>query len=247
MTPYYEQDGIAIYHADCRDVFCHLGRVDACVTDPPYNVRQDDIPIDGRSGMRRDFGTWDQDWDAAAFLARVGAMIRPGGSLVAFTSDRLLSEFRNADGWKPRGTVVWVKPNAAPAARPGYMQTTELIVWLQKPGAAATWNATGYTPNVLTYPRCAGHERTEHPTQKPEALIAELIARHTNPGDHILDPYMGSGTTLAAAKRLGRFAIGIDVNESYCEIAARRLQQSALPLDAPAVPPATQSDLLGGL
>lgn len=231
MTPYYEQDGVTIYHGDCADVFRWLPRVDHVVTDPPYNVRAEDIALEGRSAMKRDFGAWDQEWQAGPFLTRVGLLVRPGGTLLAFTSDRLLSSFREAEGWKARGTLVWVKTNPAPHPRPAYVQATELIVWLQKDGASAVWNGSGYTPNVLTYGACSGLERTKHPTQKPEALLCELIARHTNIGERILDPFMGSGTTLIAAKRLGRTAIGIEIDEQYCEIAAKRLSQGALPME----------------
>lgn len=231
MKPYYSEGGIEIYHGDCEDVFGHLGRVNHVVTDPPYNVRAEDIALEGRSAMKRDFGAWDEGWQPRLFLDRVGLMVHAGGSLLAFTSDRLLSTFREAPGWKPRGTLVWVKTNPAPHPRPSYVQATELIVWLQREGGAAVWNGTGYTPNVLTYGACSGLERTKHPTQKPEALIVELIARHTNPGDKILDPFMGSGTTLVAAKRLGRRAIGIEINEQYAEVAAKRLAQGALPME----------------
>lgn len=231
MTPYYSEDGINIYHGDCADLFRTVGRVDHVITDPPYNVRAEDIALEGRSAMRRDFGQWDEAWEAAPFLARVGLLVRPGGTLLAFTSDRLLSKFREADGWKPRGTIVWVKTNPAPNPRPMYVSAVEYLVWLQKDGAAAVWNGTGYTPNVLSYGTCAGLERTAHPTQKPEALLCELISRHTNPNDKILDPFMGSGTTLVAAKRLNRKAIGIELEEKYCEIAAKRLSQGALPLE----------------
>jgi site-specific DNA-methyltransferase (adenine-specific) len=75
-------------------------------------------------------------------------------------------------------------------------------------------------------------QRHLHPTQKPVALMAWIIANWTKPGDLILDPYMGSGPVLRAAKDLGRRAIGIEIEERYCEIAARRLGQEVLPLEA---------------
>jgi hypothetical protein len=69
-----------------------------------------------------------------------------------------------------------------------------------------------------------------HPTPKPVALLCYLIDKVSRPGDLILDPFMGSGTTLVAAKRLGRRAIGIEIEEKYCEIAARRIQEASMPL-----------------
>lgn len=230
IKPYYLDDksGIAIFNCDCREVLPTLGRVDHVITDPPYNVRSADIELEGRSAMKRDFGKWDEEWQAAPFVDSLTPIVRAGGSLLSFTSDRLISQFRETNGWKPRGTLVWVKDNPAPHPRPAYVQATEFVVWLQREGAAAVWNGNGYTLNVLRASVCAGDERTEHPTQKPLNLITELIQRHTNTDDLILDPFMGSGTTLRAAKDLGRRAIGIELEEKYCEIAALRLAQEVL-------------------
>lgn len=229
MKPYYEHAGITIYHGDCLGTLTSL-RADSVITDPPYNVRSDDIELEGRSAMKRDFGAWDERWSPDAFLASALSVLPKGGSLLSFTSDRLISRFREAAGWKPRGTILWEKLNPAPSPRPGYVSAVEYIVWLQRDGAKAVWNGTGYTPNILRYAVCAGLEREAHPTQKPEALMCELVARHTAPGSVVLDPFMGSGTTLVASKRLGRNAIGIELEEKYCEIAAKRLAQGALPL-----------------
>lgn len=231
MTPYYEQSGITIYHGDCREILRSIPYADAVITDPPYNVRAEDIDLEGRAPMKRDFGAWDQDWSPASLLAQTWPILPSGGSLLAFTSDRLLTAYRTATDWAPRGTMVWEKTNPAPHPRPAYVSATEWIVWLQKPGQAAVWNGNGYTLNILRHPICAGFDRFAHPTQKPEPLLMDLIARHTNNGAVILDPFMGSGTTLVAAKRLGRKAIGIELEEKYCEIAATRLQQEALPLE----------------
>jgi DNA modification methylase len=243
MTPYYEQDGLTIFLGDCREVLPQIGQVDHVITDPPYNVRADDIELEGRSAMKRDFGAWDQEWQPDPFLSAVAPLVRKGGTLLGFTSDRLLSAFREAEGWRPRGTLVWVKTNPAPHPRPAYVQATELIVWLARDGAPAVWNGNGYTLNVLTYGACSGLERTTHPTQKPEDLLCALVTRHTDANDLILDPFMGSGTTLVAAKRLGRRAIGIELEERYCEIAAQRLSQGALFAPEPRSEPATGRSL----
>ncbi len=228
MTPYYDDGkGIQIYLGDCRDVLPGLGPVDHVITDPPYNVRATDIDLEGRSAMRRDFGEWDEKWSPCESLAQWHGVMRKGGSVLAFCSDRLISEYRTAM-FKPRGTLVWLKDNPPPSPRPGYVQATEWIVWLQKEGERAVWNADGYTPNVLRYPVCGGNERGEHPTQKPLSLLRELVLRHTDSGETILDPFMGSGTTLRAAKDLGRKAIGIELEEKWCEVAAKRLSQEVL-------------------
>jgi site-specific DNA-methyltransferase (adenine-specific) len=227
VKPYYEQSDATIYLGDCRDIMPSL-RADSVIADPPYNVRAEDIALSGRSAMKRDFGEWDENWRPEPFLELSASIVPNGGTLLAFTSDRLLSAYRECAAWKPRGTIVWEKTNPAPHPRPAYVQATEWIVWLAKDGAAAVWNGNGYTINILRYAACGGNEREAHPTQKPEMLLVELVARHTAYGSIVLDPFMGTGTTLVAARRLGRKAIGVEINERYCEIAAVRLQQDTL-------------------
>ncbi len=231
MKPYYDREGITIYHADCRDVLPALadGSIDLVLTDPPYNVRAEDIELRGRAPMLRDFGAWDEDWHPQELLSEASRLLVPGGSLLSFTSDRILAEFR-VGPLKPRGTVVWWKTNPAPHPRPQYVSATEWIVWLSKPGAAATWNGNGYVVNVLREAACGGDERGEHPTQKPIKLVRELTLRHSNPDHLLLDPFMGTGTTLRAAKDLGRRAVGIEIEERWCEDAATRLSQEVLAL-----------------
>jgi DNA modification methylase len=74
-------------------------------------------------------------------------------------------------------------------------------------------------------PICGGSERTKHPTQKPLSIVERMVRISSNEGDTVLDPFLGSGTTLVAAYRLGREATGIEISEEYCELAARRLEQ----------------------
>lgn len=227
--PYYDRDGVTLYCGDCLDVLPWLvaGSVDLVLTDPPYNLRAEDIALDGRAPMLRDFGEWDEDWSPAPHMQAWHRVLRVGGSVLVFTSDRLLSDYRRGP-FKPRGTVVWQKENPAPHPRPAYVQATEWIAWLQKEGAAATWNAGGYTLNIERDAAPSGVERTTHPTQKPIDLTRRLIQRHSNVGDTVLDPFAGSGTTLRAAKDLGRRAIGIEINPDYCAIAVERLRQGVL-------------------
>ena len=86
-----------------------------------------------------------------------------------------------------------------------------------------------YDTNVIECGKAPQDERWGHPTPKPEALMVKVVSMFG--GDVLIDPFAGSGTTLVAAKRIGKRAIGIEVDEAYCEIAARRLSQGALPLE----------------
>ena len=230
LVPYYWQDDITLYHGDCAEVLPKLdaGSVDLVFTDPPYLLsNMVDIPFTTRADMIRDFGEWDRQWTPDLLLAESARLLVPGGSLLSFTSDKLLSWFAH-EGLKHRGTVAWEKSNPPPQPRPGYMSALEFIAWLQKPGAPATWNGNGAQRNILKFPICSGEERTEHRTQKPLALIKDLILRHSDPGDLILDPYVGSGTTLRAAKDLGRRAVGIELREDFCVLTVKRLGQDVL-------------------
>lgn len=223
MKTYYEQDGITIYHGDCSDVFCHLGRVDSVITDPPYDAKTH-AGARTKSESERiaiDFAPL----DIAETLPRLLTICRSW--CVCFCSMEMIGEYSRVSGesWVRGG--FWRKINPTPqftGDRPG--TPGEAIAIMHPPGKKR-WNGGGHA-GFWEY----GIERIDryHPTQKPEALMVELIRLFTNYNEKILDPFMGSGTTLVAAKRLGRKAIGIEIEEKYCEIAAKRLAQGALPM-----------------
>lgn len=248
MKPYYADDAVTLYCGDALEVLPTLttSTVDLFLTDPPYNVSE-------RSGREfttvgklkrkdgtarkvwRDFGAWDRGWTAAPFLGEATRLMRDGGSLIAWTSEFLLHEFL-ASGLNHRAMLYWRKTNPTPAFRQLYVRAIEQAIWQVKGKKGWTFNGGGYTLNVYEGPVLSGHsvvnnaEPRVHPTQKPLWLFQRLIALHSRPGDLIVDPYLGSGTTLHAAKALGRRAIGVEVNERYCEAAATRCQQAVLDL-----------------
>lgn len=126
-------------------------------------------------------------------------------------------------------TGAWVKPDAMPQMsgdRPSVGFEPATIVHAAGP---MRWNGGGHQA-LWTHYISKGASRPDHPCPKPENLMLQLVSQFTDIGDTILDPFMGSGTTLVAAKRLGRKAIGVELQEKYCEIAAQRLSQEALPL-----------------
>ena len=245
MRPYYQDDAVTLYHGDCIDVLdrLQLVDVDAVVTDPPYNVS----PRNGRDGttpgrlkrkdgtarkVQRVFGEWDRTWMPGPFLEHTSSMLREGGSLIAFTSEFLIGDYV-ASGLNHRNLIYWHKTNPTPAFRMLYVRAVEMAVWQVKGKGGWTWNSGGYQSNVyrgkvVAGSACANGEFREHPTQKPLWLMSALIEQHTNEGDLIVDPFSGSGSTLVAAKHLGRRAIGIELDETYCEAAAKRLAQDVL-------------------
>jgi DNA modification methylase len=128
------------------------------------------------------------------------------------------------------------------------VRAIEFAVW-QTRGGGWTFNAGGYCPNVWDVPIINGFtcENTQesrwHPTQKPEALLRQWVALFSKTNDLVIDPFMGSGTTLACAKRLNRRSIGIEREEKYCEIAAKRLAQDVLSLESAPVNEPSQLQL----
>jgi site-specific DNA-methyltransferase (adenine-specific) len=227
MRPYYERCGITIYHGDWREVLPQLPTVDHVITDPPYSIRthRDHIGrsaravINGRSALGFAGLTTDD------FVTLCDDMVAMTRRWVVMTCDyRLAPAVFDRDYFIRLG--VWIKIDGAPqftGDRPG--MGYEPILILHRTGRKR-WNGGG-RPAVWF----ATVIRGDHPTQKPDALAAMLIADFTDPRDLILDPCMGSGTTVVAAKRLGRLAIGIDIDEGHCDIAATRLAQDILPLE----------------
>lgn len=219
MAPYYEQDGIAIYHGDCREVLPTLGPVDLLLTDPPYGIRYASgmTGHDGGTALPGIVGDEDTELrdyvlrtvDAPALVFGTWKVARPANCRAVLTWDKgdHVGMGDLSLPWKPNTEEIYV-------LGPGYQGHRGGSV-LRFP-APVSWNSTS-------------HGR-RHPHEKPVALIEALLTKH--PGHVVLDPFAGSGSTLRAAKDLGRRAIGIEIEERYCEIAAKRLQQSVLPLGA---------------
>jgi DNA modification methylase len=220
MTPYYEQDGIVIYHGDCREILPTLepGSVDLVLTDPPYGINYESGMTghdDGRSlpGIVGDTDTSLRDFmlesiDFPAIVFGTWKVQRPANCRAVLIWDKgdHVGMGDLSLPWKPNTEEVYVIGGGFHGHRGSSV--------LRYP-APVTWNSV------------AGGR--VHPHEKPIPLILALLAKH--PGETILDPFMGSGTTLRAAKDLGRRAIGIEIEERYCEIAAKRLQQSVMILN----------------
>jgi site-specific DNA-methyltransferase (adenine-specific) len=244
MTPYYEQDGITIYHGDCREILPRLSQVDHVITDPPYEAeahtparRQNGIGVVGEYAIG--FKAIDQETRLMAGyeMARLGKKW-----ILAFCQVEAAMLWRDVMCPPARyiRTQIWRKSNGSPqftGDRPGMGYESIVTCWGD--GKRSTWNGGG---RHGVYEHFKENGGTGHQTEKPLSLLHELIVLFTNDGETILDPFMGSGTTLVAAKRLGRRAVGIEIEERYCEIAAKRLSQGALPLSIDLAP--EQSSLI---
>jgi site-specific DNA-methyltransferase (adenine-specific) len=232
-TPYYQDENVTIFHGDCIEIMPELQRADVLISDPPYsktthgNVRtSNDLP-DAKAATSRviDFDGIDADE-----LRRIFDIANPIRWSVFFC-DNVLAAQLMLDPPTCTGFVrqsVWVKPSGAPQItgdRPAMWW--ESIMAFHPPGKKQ-WNGGGHHGNYF----CTSDKYTDHPTSKPLQMVRDLADRFSNDGETILDPFMGSGTTLRAAKDLGRKAIGIELDEKYCEIAAKRMAQGVLDFGA---------------
>lgn len=206
MTPYYNQDGITIYCADNRDVLPTLGRFDLLLTDPPYGIGQDGVKISTSShGGRKpyEFKGWDSGIpDAETFEA----LFKQSENQVIWGGNYFSRYLPPKMGW-----LVWDKGQDICGS------DCEL---------AFTSRDSALRRRVLNRVELAT-DGAVHPTQKPIALILWCLSFFPDIKT-ILDPWMGSGTTLVAAKLRGLQATGIEINEDYCKLAVERLRQGVL-------------------
>ena len=224
MKPYYEHEGITIYHGDCREVLPQLDPVDLVITDPPYfqpvahycPARDNTKPrrsMGDRSVLALAFGIW---CDAIA------GVIRPTGTAYIFCDGQSYpivfdAMYSHAHRIRP---LIWDKVTSFNGYT--WRHQHELIAWAEMSEAVRVKTGDG---DILRFRAVPVKERL-HPAQKPTELVRRLMAKHD--AGTVLDPFAGSGTALVVARMLDRNAIGIEIEERYCEIAANRLAQEVL-------------------
>lgn len=205
--PYLNEDGITLYCGDNRRIMPLLGNFDLLLTDPPYGIGADRIKYTSRLTASKDYGdtNWDQsppeEWVMQLARARCAEQIIWGGNYFSLPPSKC---------W-----LVWDKVNGA----------TEFadceLAWTNLPKAVRRihhlWNGMFRKNNEPKF----------HPTQKPLDVMSWCFSHATNPKT-VLDPWAGSGTTLVAARLRGIQAVGIELNEQYCETAKQRLAQGVL-------------------
>jgi len=240
MTPYYDDGTVTIYHGDSFDILHDLSGIGAVVTDPPYSsggaFRGDRAQqtttkyvqtgtaayrpeFAGDNRDQRSFMAWSTLWLNAARNASV-----PGAVLCSFIDWRqlpTLTDAVQAGGWTWRNLATWWKPGIR-MVRGSISMSAEYVVYGTN-GPAST-DFDGAVQNVF---RCPVVADKQHIAQKPDDVM-RWVLQVVPPGAVVLDPFMGSGATLRAAMDCGHRAIGIEVDERYCEIAANRLGQGAL-------------------
>jgi DNA modification methylase len=237
MQPYWTDGERTIYHGDCLEILPLLGSqtVSLVIADPPYGCPPPVTkwsPGSGRDIIRH---IGDVSWDTAKWdwLERAARVLTGQGQLLCFCRLEDIGVVREAiaeAGLPGRGTLVWQKTNPVPKGKcKVYESAIEAICWGARHGYY--WLRADDAPDRWNVIQCA-HESNPsecfHPSQKPVRVIERLVRAHCPPGGAVLDPFMGSGTTLVVAKKLGLRGIGIELNDSedepYCRIARRRIE-----------------------
>lgn len=252
MQPYYDANGITIYHGDCRSIGHALPGVDLIVTSPPYNVG---IEYDGYNDSLpyADYLTFSHEWLSACYQASNTS----GRLCLNLPIDANIQDERRSlandvmaiatkAGWKYHTTILWDKGNISSrtawgswlsASAPLVTAPVEMIAVLYK----GEWKKSKRGQSDIDKQefinwtnglwRFNGETSPEHPVPFPPDLPLRCIKLFSYTDDVILDPFSGRGTTLRVSKDLGRRAIGIDTSWRYCEAAAMRLSQEVMEFD----------------
>jgi len=238
MQPYYQDDAVTIYHGDCREILPDLSGVDLFFTSPPYNLTRnmgagslaarklangyasygDDMPQD-------EYDAWQRQvvrmmWDALSDTGAIFYNHKPrsmNGTMVLPTV--------YGDGLPLRQVIIWNRETGLNFSSTFFLPKCEWIMVWAKPEWGLVNKSASQVGDVWTI-RPENNQR--HPAPFPLALPKRAIAATS--ARLVCDPFMGSGTTLRAAKDLGRKAVGIELDERYCEVAATRLGQEVLAL-----------------
>lgn len=212
MSLYYEDDFVTLYHGDCLKGHREWLSADVLVTDPPYGIgwkigQNNAAKSKAHAGIQNDQNTCARDDAMAAFGDKPGI---------------LFGSFRAPFPFGTKQTLVWKKPIDAGivGSTTGYRTDTELIFLT---GNHPKRNAS--RSSVLESQGGMARYKTEHPHSKPVSIMEQLIEWTEGV---VADPFAGSGSTLVAAKALGRKVIGVELEEKYCEIIAKRCAQDVL-------------------
>jgi len=289
-NPYYQDDAVVIYHADCREILPHLPKVDLVLTDPPYGVREDDW--DNMSAL--EFARFSMGWiSEVRRLSENMLVFCTSDNAVRQLCEMIYSRIRQIIWSKPMGSqyngssearlwyahevilhchngIEWAKPKTLAFAEllKGAREAAglsrgavDMVIRGKKTGLCYRWEEAACipTPEQLiklkellklddtfeqaieraTADKAVTADKADvlvhrtipnplHPTQKPEGLICDLLLTVGRENQTVLDPFLGSGTTAYCAKKLNRKCIGIEIEEKYCEIAAKRCCQTVM-------------------
>lgn len=252
MKPYYSDESVTLYHGDAREILPLLGTVDAIVTDPPYSsggmYRADRATstnakyqlahettrtygaFSGDNRDQRSFEKWVDSWASQCLR-----LVSEGGGIGVFIDWRNVASVVDAlqvAGWVYRGLTPWHKGTDLRPNKGWFRRNIEFIVWGSAGPLLTGPQAEGECWDGLFVSRVNDGDK-QHQTGKPVGLMRQMLSVRPEWTTY-LDPFAGSGSTLVAAKHLGHRAIGVEIDEAYCEIAAKRLAQGVLSFGQPA-------------
>lgn len=204
IEPYYKDEYVQIYHGDCKEVLPQLKSVDLILTDPPYGV--------GKA-----------EWDTAFPTDWIWSGLKLAPRMLVMTGNTALITAGAAFGPYYKDCIVLYAANGMTRSKVAFGNWVPVL-------AIGDWRWEA-RPNFIKF-NVETSEKIAHPSPKPLEAVLRLMSYYTKPEWIVCDPFMGSGTTLLAAKMLGNRAIGIETEERYCELAVRRLSQGVLDFEA---------------
>lgn len=225
MKPYYKDEQTTIYNADSVEALCELREsFDLVVADPPYTTGIASFGEDTKASG------WGDIMNSAhfnsAWLSECRRLLEAKqGAAWVFNSWRSLPVIAHTSyeiGWAIKSVLVWDKECIGPGGHQGLRPSYELaVLFVHKEFAIANRGL----PDIWRH-KWSSTKPNGHPAEKPVSLVSRMIRE--SGARHVLDPFLGSGTTLEAAKQEGVTAVGIEIEERWCEVAAKRLQQGVL-------------------
>ena len=243
MKPYYDHNGITIYHGDCREILPRIpsSSCEVAVTSPPYNLIREWTGGGPNSILKN----WKQKQDKWGYIdnipeseyqemqkAIIREMLRIIDGVIFYNHKirhaikrrgRIYHPMEWLSGFPVWAEIIWNRGGGLPSNCKRFIQADERIYMIGNP---RRWDSQGLTTVWNIRPEPDENHCASFPLELPRRCIKAC----SQYGDIILDPFLGSGTTLVAAKQLGRRAIGIEIEEKYCEIAVKRLSQEVLAL-----------------
>lgn len=241
VPPYFVEEGGVLYESDYRSVLTDLpiNSIDLIVTDPPYGINYRGFNKLREKGQKRNQHNLivnDSKLEALnlleSLLRHAARLLKPGGCLCccAPTGGRHSSLFgqwiRIVDEHLTlKEIVVWDKNHIGLGGH--YRKCYEAILVATKPGGPCKWHGEMVTSNIFRHPRIF-RRSGDHPTPKPEALMGHFIELHSDPGDIVLDPFAGHGSTLVASQQRNRKYLGVELISEYCAATAVRLEESQI-------------------
>lgn len=247
----YEKGDISIFQGDMADVLDTFDKemVDMIFADPPYFLSSGGITCSGGKMVSVDKGVWDKSLSFVEkheynkeWLLKCKRIMKPNATIwISGTLHNIYSigAALEETGFKILNNITWQKTNPPPnLGCRNFTHSTETIIWAKKESKKSkhyfdyqlmkSYNDNKQMKDVWTGPLTPKREKKfgKHPTQKPLYLLERIIEASTKQGDLILDPFLGSGTTGVAAKKLQRKFIGIEVDEVFIDIAKNRIENT---------------------